>query len=73
MIQIRDVPEELHRELRVRATRDGVTLSGYVLRLVQADLARPSLEEVVERIASRQPLGASATSSDLVREDRDRR
>ena len=40
-IQVKDVPEELHEQLRVRAQAAGCTLGEYVLRLVQVDLQRP--------------------------------
>lgn len=50
MIQVRNVPDDLHKELKIRAARKGVTLSDYVLRLIEDDLAVPTLEEGLERI-----------------------
>jgi hypothetical protein len=51
MIQVRNVPDELHRELKARAAHQGVALTDYVLALIEVDLARPTLEEALERIA----------------------
>ncbi|HEX5583137.1 FitA-like ribbon-helix-helix domain-containing protein [Gaiella sp.] len=50
MIQVRNVPDALHAELKARAARQGVTLSDYVRRLIEDDLAVPTLEEGLERI-----------------------
>jgi len=41
-IQIRNVPPALHRELKVRAAHADMTLSDYLLRLVERDAARPT-------------------------------
>ena len=71
MIQIRNVPDEVHRELKVRAARRGQTLSEYLLRLVTRDVSRPSREEVLDRIAAREPWNLSRSSAELIREERD--
>lgn len=73
MIQVRNVPDDLHRELRVRAARSGVSLSDYVLALAEADAATPPLIETLQRIAGRRPMGVTESSAALVREDRDAR
>jgi len=75
MIQVRNVPEPVHRELRLRALRDGTSLSQYMLRLAEADVATPSMEEVLTRMAGRHPMRlpeAPEAPEALVREDRDR-
>ena len=56
MIQIRNVPDEIHRALKVRAAREGMTLSGYLLREVSRLAERPTLEELIERAKRRKPL-----------------
>jgi len=72
MIQVRNVPDDLHRELRMRALTKGVSLSEYVLRLAREDVRKPTWEEWRERIKARGPLDSSGLSSaQLVREDRD--
>jgi plasmid stability protein len=45
MIQIRNVPDELHRELKARAARSGMTLSDYLLAELRALSARPTMKE----------------------------
>ena len=70
MIQVRNVPDELHRELKARAARKGVSLSDYVLDLIEEDLARPTLEEGLERIMRLPRPRMPVSGSELVREAR---
>ncbi|HEX5584784.1 FitA-like ribbon-helix-helix domain-containing protein [Gaiella sp.] len=67
MIQVRNVPDDVHAELKARAARRGVPLSEYVLRLIEDDLARPTLEEALERIAQLPRPRAARRGADLVR------
>ena len=67
MIQVRNVPDELHRELKARAARKGLSLSDYVLNLIEDDLARPTLEEALERISKLPRPRAAVRGADLVR------
>lgn len=55
-IQVRDVPAELHRRLRQRAAADRVTLSTYVLRVLERDASKPSTREWFDQLASREPV-----------------
>jgi antitoxin FitA len=55
-IQVKDVPEELHRALRRRAIEEGMTLADYVLDLIRRDLGLPSRREWLERLATREPV-----------------
>jgi antitoxin FitA len=73
MIQIRNVPDDLHRALKVRAAREGTTLSELIMRELPRIANKPSLEEVLERIKSREPVTGLETTADLIREDRDSR
>jgi plasmid stability protein len=50
MIQVRNVPDDVHRELKARAARQGTTLSDYVQALIEDDLAVPTLEEGLARV-----------------------
>lgn len=72
MIQIRNVPDELHRSLKARAAREGRTLSDLILSDLRRLADKPSPEEVMERIRSRTPVGG-APASDLIAAERDRR
>jgi hypothetical protein len=53
-IQVRDVPPDLHRRLRQRAAAERVTLSTYVLRLLERDASRPSTREWLATLAERE-------------------
>lgn len=72
MIQIRNVPEEMHRRLKARAALLGMSMSDYVLRELRSALERPTREEVLERIASRPPVRVRPEPAALVRRERDR-
>ena len=56
MVQIRNVPSDLHRELKARAALEGMSLSDYLLREVRYALGRPTLDEIRKRLSSRQPV-----------------
>ena len=51
-IQIRNVPAELHRQLKVRAAREGISLSELLLRAAEREAALPTREEMIERLLS---------------------
>jgi len=50
MIQIRNVPDDLHRRLKARAAHQGLTLSEYLLRMADREAARPTVAELADRI-----------------------
>jgi plasmid stability protein len=56
MIQIRNVPDELHRKLKVRAAEKQTSLSDYLLAEVEEIAERPTLEELMERLAAEEPV-----------------
>ena len=53
MIQVRNVPDDVHKVLKARAAAAGMSLSNYVKRDLEDAAKRPSLEEIDARIASR--------------------
>ncbi len=69
MIQIRNVPEELHRSLKERAAREGTTLSDLILSDLPRLAHKPSPEQLVERIRNRTPVGG-APAAELIRSER---
>ena len=73
MIQIRGVPDEVHRRLRVRAAREGVTLSELLAREARRLAEQPTPEEMRERLLSRPRTRLSVPPARVVREERDRR
>jgi hypothetical protein len=55
-IQVKDVPEALHAELRRRAEEEGMTLSEYVLDVLRRDLTVPGQRQWLEGLGSREPV-----------------
>jgi plasmid stability protein len=55
-IQIKNVSEDVHAKLRERARQQGRSLSEYVRRLIEVDLALPTTEEWLERVKRREPV-----------------
>jgi plasmid stability protein len=70
MIQVRNVPDEIHRELKSRAALQGVSLSDYVLELARRDVRRPTVEEWLARVRARPRLRSDISSADIIREHR---
>ncbi|MGE5270343.1 MAG: FitA-like ribbon-helix-helix domain-containing protein [Thiohalocapsa sp.] len=73
MIQIRNVPDALHRELKSRAARAGMSLSDYLLREIQQVAERPTLEEMRARLHNRPRSNPSESAEEAVRAERDAR
>ena len=73
MIQIRNVPDSLHRRLKARAAMAGMSLSDYLLNEITQVAERPSMEEMRERLASRAPTNPAPSPAEAVREARDSR
>lgn len=72
-LQIRNVPDEIHRELRSRAAAAGVSLSDYLLAEVVRVAERPPVADVLERAAGRHGGAPAERIVDAVRSGRDRR
>jgi antitoxin FitA len=70
MIQVRNVPDRLHREITRRARRQGRTVTAYVQEILEREVARPPLEETLERIAKRRPVSLGRPAAELIREER---
>ena len=72
MIQIRNVPDDMHRKLKSRAALAGQSLSDFLLAEIREVAERPSLEELVARLRSRTPVALSEDPAAIIREVRDR-
>lgn len=70
MIQIRNVPDALHRQIKARAAMEGVSMSLYILRQVERALARPSRRELVETIRRQSAVRLDLPPADVVRDER---
>jgi plasmid stability protein len=73
MIQIRNVPDEVHREVKARAARAGMSLSDFLLREVERLVEAPPVEEVLARLAARERPRLSESPAEAIRAERDAR
>lgn len=72
MIQIRNVPEEIHRVLKARAATEGKSLSDYILGELRKSAEVPTMAEMLQRIRNRPPV-EEFSSEEAVRTERDAR
>lgn len=74
MIQVRNVPDDLHRQLKSRAAREGLTLSELALKELRHSMAFPTATELRDRLAARpvQPYNGE-TAAESIRAERDNR
>src|SRR5438309_11634464 len=73
MVQIRNVPSDLHRELKARAALEGMSPSDYLLRELRQAIDRPTLAEIRKRLSSRQPVRPRPAPAAAVRAGRNSR
>lgn len=73
MLQIRNVPEDVHRRLKSRAAIAGMSLSEYALAELRRAAERPTRQEVLERIAARRRGDVLPSAAAAVRAERERR
>jgi antitoxin FitA len=71
LVQIREVPEHVHRALKARAAASGVSLSEYLRTELGRLAARPTPDELAARVRARGTAPLSASSQELVRSLRD--
>ncbi len=72
MIQIRNVPDTLHRRLKSRAALAGMSLSDYLLSEIREVAERPTLGELRTRLQRRPEMTPSVAPAQMVRAERDR-
>ena len=73
MIQLRNVPDALHRSLKARAAMAGMSLSEYLLTEIKEIAERPTLAELRDRLHTRKAVMLSLDTARLVREEREAR
>ncbi len=73
MIQVRNVPDRLHRELKRRAELQGQTLTQFIEEILEREVGRPSREEVLDRIARLEPVELDPPAAEIIRQMRDGR
>lgn len=70
MIQVRNIPDRLHRELMRRARARGQTLTDFVQEILEREVARPPADEVFTRISGRQRVRLGRAAADLIAQER---
>jgi plasmid stability protein len=73
MVQIRNVPDAMHRTLKARAAARGMSLSDYLLQELRKSAEVPTIEEWLERVRSREPVEMDISAEEAVRAERDSR
>lgn len=73
MIQIRNVPDDLHRQAKARAALEGLTLSDLALRALEKEVGTLSFDEIVARVRELGPVYGAPPAAEILREERDRR
>jgi antitoxin FitA len=73
MIQLRHVPDALHRKLKARAATEGMSLSDYLVREIKLIAEQPSLEECLAELAKLPPVTWREPVIETIRKMRDSR
>jgi plasmid stability protein len=73
MIQVRNVPDGVHRTLKARAALAGLSLSDFLLAEIRQLAERPTVAELRERLRRRLPVAGPVSTAEAVRRERDAR
>ena len=73
IIQLRNVPDELHQRLKSRAAQAGKSLSDYLVAEMQRHAEYPTIEELRRRLRAQTPVRPTLPPAQVVREERDGR
>ena len=73
LVQIKNVPDAVHRTLKARAAQAGMTLSDYLLKELSDIAARPTLDEILDGLKTRGPVDRRFDSAAAVRAERESR
>ena len=73
MIQLRNVPDALHRSLKARAAMAGMSLSDYLIAEIKEIAERPTLAELRDHLHTRKPITVPLDTARLVKEEREAR
>jgi antitoxin FitA len=71
MVQIRNVPDTLHRKLKSRAAESGKTLSDYLLAELERLASRPTRDQMLARIRGRKRVTLRTPAAVVIRDERE--
>ena len=70
-VQVREIPAPIHQALKDRAAAEGLSMSDFIRRLIDRELARPAWADIEARLAEAPEIGSPLSSAELVRSVRD--
>jgi plasmid stability protein len=73
MVQVRNVPDHVHRILKARAAREGMSLSDFIKRELEHSAERPTMQEWLDRVAQAKPIPVRRSAAEVLRELREAR
>jgi plasmid stability protein len=73
MIQVREVPDDVHRTLKARAVREGMSLSDFLKKELARAAERPTMQEWLERTQQAKPIRSRRSAAHVIRKLRDSR
>lgn len=73
MIQVRNVPDHLHRTLKAQAALAGMSLSDFLLAEIRRVAERPTIAELRERLRRRSAVTGEVSAAEAVRRERESR
>lgn len=73
MIQVRNVPDNVHRTLKAQAALAGMSLSDFLLAEIRRVAERPTIAELRERLRRRSIVSGDLSAAEAVRRERDSR
>ena len=73
MVQIRNVPIDVHRRLKARAAVEGMSMSDFVMRELRKALDRPTRQEILDRLRARPVRRLDRRAAEVIRAERDAR
>ena len=72
-IQVRDVPDKVHRILKARAAREGMSLSDFIKKELESSAEQPTMREWLESTRQAKPIPTKRSAAQIIRELRDAR
>ncbi len=73
IVQVRNVPDDLHRRLKARAALAGMSISEFLLREIERSLARPTPEELLQRLQSHGRVDLAESVAEAIAAEREGR
>jgi plasmid stability protein len=71
MIQIRNVPDAVHRKIKARAAQSGMSLSDYLLTEIERIAALPTRDEMLARLHARRRVKLRTPAAEIIRRERE--